>query len=205
PKPAMGFYNKALELDKTGDQAGAIEQLKSAIKEYPDFMLAYTQMGVEYMKVGELQKSDDALQSALKIDPKAFIPMLNRGIVLVMLKRFADAETLLSEVVKMKDDNAVGHYFMGQALANQGKFVNAEKELLMAVKLGGDEMKEAHRLLAIIYSSSGDKKGAAEELETYLRLAPKAPDAEQLRHVILQLKGLEVPPPTPTGPIKPSP
>ena len=64
-------------------------------------------------------------------------------------------------------------------------------------------MKEAHRLLAILYSAKGDKKLAADELETYLRLAPATPDAEQLRTVIRRLKGLDTP--TPTSKIKPSP
>jgi Tfp pilus assembly protein PilF len=69
-----------------------------------------------------------------------------------------------------------------------GRFDEAEKELVSAVKSGGDEMKEAHRYLAIIYSSRGDKKRAASELEIYLRLAQHAPDAEQLRSVMKQLK-----------------
>ena len=90
---------------------------------------------------------------------------MNRGIVLVTLKRWAEAEPLLREVVKMKDDQAVGHYFLGQAVAYQGKFEEADSELSIAIKLGGDEMKEAHRLLAIICSARGDKKRAAENLK----------------------------------------
>jgi tetratricopeptide (TPR) repeat protein len=203
PKPALDKYNKAIELAKNGDRPGAILQLKGAVTEYPEFMLAYNEMGVQYMKLNDLQKSDDALQAALKIDAKAFMPLVNRGILLVMLKRYKDAEPLLREVVKTKGDQAVGHYFLGQTVAYLGNFDEAEKELLSAIKLGGDEMKEAHRLLAIIYSSREDKKNAIAELETYLRLVPKAPDAEQLRNVILKLKGLDAP--ASTSKTKPSP
>ena len=204
PRPALDLYNKAIELAKNGDRPEAIKQLQGAVAEYPEFMLAYNEMGVQYMRLNELKKSDEALQSALKIDNKAFMPMMNRGIVLVMLKRYADAESLLREVVKMKNDQAVGHYFLGQAVAYQGKFQEAEKELLTAIKLGGEEMKEAHRLLSIIYSAGGDKKRAADQLETYLRLAPTTPDAEQLRHAILRLKGLEAPAPTASPQTKPA-
>jgi len=203
PKPALDMYNKALELAKNDDRPGAILQLQGAVAEYPEFMLAYNEMGVQYMRLNDLQKSDDALQKALKINAKAFMPLMNRGIVLVMLKRYADAEPLLREVVKMKSDQAVGHYFLGQAVAYLGNFGEAEKELSTAIKLGGDAMKEAHRLLAIIYSARGDKKDAIVELETYLRLVPTTPDAEQLRNVILKLKGLDAP--TPTSKTKPSP
>jgi len=200
PENAVAMYRKAAELGNAGDHEGAIAQLNLAIAAFPKFMLAYNDLGVQYMKINGLQKSDEAFIAALKIEPRAYAPLVNRGILLVMTKRYAEAELVLREVIMMKDDQAVGHYFLGQALANQGKFVNAEKELLTAIKLGGDAVKEAHRLLAIIYSSSGDKKGASDELETYLKIAPNAPDAEQLRHVILQLKGLEKPMSTPAKP-----
>ena len=56
------------------------------------------------------------------------------------------------------------------------------------MELGKDEMKEAHRLLAIIYASRGARKQAAAELEAYLKLAPDTPDAEKLGDKIRQLK-----------------
>lgn len=196
PKHAVDLYNKAIELGNGGDRKGAVVQLKLAIEEAPKFMLAHNEMGVQYMKLGDLPSSDEAFAQALKLDPQAYMPMMNRGIVLFMLRKFAEAVPVLREASAIKPNEAVGHYFLGQALANLGKFVEAEKELQSAIKFGGDEVKEAHRLLAIIYGYSGDNKAAAEELEIYLKLAPKAPDAEHLRHRILQLKGIEKPPGT---------
>jgi regulator of sirC expression with transglutaminase-like and TPR domain len=49
-------------------------------------------------------------------------------------------------------------------------------------------MKEAHRILAIIYSSRGDKKRAADELDAYLKLAPTTPDAEKIKDQIRRLR-----------------
>ncbi len=203
PQKALDFYNKAVELSKKGNYKGAIGQLQLSVSEYPDFMLAFNEMGVQYLRLNELEKADEAFQSALKIKPDAFAPLMNRGIVLVQMKRFEDAESVLRNAVKMKE-SAIGHYFLGLALANLGRFDEAEKELVSAVKLGGDEMKEAHRYLAIIYNTRGDKKRATDELETYLRLVPTAPDAEQLRNVIKQLKGLDTPTFSTSSKTKPS-
>ena len=197
PKPALALYNKAIELAKNGDRLGAIKQLQAAVAEHADFMLAYNEMGVQYLRLNELVKADEALQSALKIEPKAYMPTMNRAIVLFTMKRYGEAAPLLRKVVEMKGDQAVGHYFLGQTLANLGRFEEAEKELTISIKLGGDEMKEAHRTLAFLYSANGDKKRAADELETYLRLAPTTPDAEQLRTIIRQLKGSEASTPPP--------
>jgi Flp pilus assembly protein TadD len=188
PKPALNFYDKAKELSRKGDYKAAIEQLQLAIAEYPNFMLAFNELGVQYLRLNKLEKADESFRSALKINPDAFPPMMNRGIVLVQLKKFDEAEKVIRSSLKIKEDSPVAHYFLGQALANLGRFDEAENELLLAIKSGGEQMKEAHRFLAIIYSAKGNKKRAANELETYLRLFPKTPDAEQLRKAIEQLK-----------------
>jgi tetratricopeptide (TPR) repeat protein len=188
PKAALDLYNKGVELAKLGDRKAAITQFEAAIAQHKDFMLAYNEMGVQYLRLNELVKADETLQAALKLKPDAFAPLMNRGIVLVTMKKYDEAEPVLRKAVELKSDAAVTHYFLGQALANLGKFDEAEKELSIAVTTGGAEMKEAYRLLAIIYHSKGDKKRAAAQLEKYLQLNPTTPDAEQLRKVIDQYR-----------------
>lgn len=188
PKKALDHYNTALEQAKQGDRAGAIEQLKLAIAEHPSFTQAFNELGVQYLKLNRLAEADEAFQGALKIDPESFPALINRGIANVMLKRYGEAVPILRNALKKDEQSAVGHYFLGQSLANLGLFEQAEKELLTALRLGKEEMKEAHRILAIIYSSRGDNKKAAEELETYLKLAPDTQDAEKLREQIKRLR-----------------
>lgn len=188
PKRALVHYNNALEKAKKKDHPGAIDELKLAIKEYPSFMQAFNELGVQYLKLNQLENADEAFQSALRITPDAFAALINRGIANFMMKRYGEAVPILRKALKKNDQSAVAHYFLGQALANLGLFADAEKELLASLTLGNEEMKEAHRLLAIIYSSRGDKKQAAAELEAYLKLAPDAPDAEKLKEKIKELK-----------------
>lgn len=189
PPKAVELYNKALELSKQNDHKGAIEQLQAAIKEYGDFVLGYNEMGYQYMKLTDYEKAEAAFQSALKINPDALLPLTNHGIVLNCLNKFPEAEKELRKAIKINDKLPVTHYWLAYSIANQNRFDEAEKEFLLAAKLGGPEMKEAHRYLAIIYSSKGDKKRQIAELETYLLLAPTAADAEQLRKLLQQLKG----------------
>ena len=188
PQAALDLFKKAGGLSKASDYIGAVEQLQLAIKQYPKFTYAYNELGVQYLRLNDLVNAGESFRSAIKIKPDAFAPMINLGVTLFRLKDFAGAETVLREVVKMDEKSAPGHYFLGEALAYGGKFDEAEKELNTAVTLGGDEMKEAHRYLAIIYGSKGDKKHQLAELETYLRLEPNAVDAEKLRNLVQQLK-----------------
>lgn len=191
PKPALEFYAKGLELAGTGDRKGAVEQFKLAIAEHPKFVLAYNEMGVQYLRSNESDLAVTAFGDALKIDPESFPPLINLGMVLVEIKQYAEAEPILRSVIKIDSNSQVAHYFLGQSLANQGKFDEAESALRVAVKGDDPKMKEAHRILAIIYNSRGEKNKFASELEAYLRLAPNAPDAAQLKQMIVQARGSE--------------
>ena len=131
------------------------------------------------IRLNQLENADEAFQGALKIVPDAFSALVNSGIANVMMKRYGEAVPILRKALTKNDQSAVGYYFLGQALANLGLFDEAEKELLASLRLGKAEMKEAHRILAIIYTNRGAKKQAAGELEAYLKLAPDTPDAEK--------------------------
>lgn len=188
PKPALNLYNNALKLAQEGKNKAAIEKLNQAIAAHQNFMLAFNELGVQYQKTGELEKANEALASALKISPNSFAPLVNQGIVLVRLKRYADAEVVLRDALKENDKSAIVHFYLGRALAYLGRFDDAEKELDTAITLGGEQMKEAHRYLGAIYHAKGDTPRAIAQLETYLRIAPKAEDADAVRQLIKQLK-----------------
>jgi len=188
PAKARIHYEKGIEKSQKGLREAAIEEFKQAIAEHPSFTLAFNELGVQYLKLNRIEEADQAFQSALKINPDSFAALTNRGIANAMMKRYGEAVPILRKALKQDDQSAVCHYFLGQALANLGLFDEAEKELLVSLKLGKEQMKEAHRILAIIYSSRGAKKQAAKELETYLKLAPDTPDADQLKQMIRQLK-----------------
>jgi Flp pilus assembly protein TadD len=188
PKKALTHYNNAMEEVKKGDRTAAIDELKLAIAEHPKFTAAFNELGVQYLKLARLEDADGAFRSVLELDPESFAALINRGIANVMMKRYGEAVPLLRKALKKDEKSSVGHYFLGQALANLGLFDDAEKELLTSLELGKEQMKEAHRILAIIYTSKGNKKKAAEQLETYLKLAPDTPDAEKLKEMIRQLR-----------------
>ncbi len=188
PSKARMHYNKGLEEAEKGNRETAIAEFKQAIVEHPSFKMAFNELGVQYLKLERPEEADQAFQNALKIDPDSFPALTNRGIAIIMMKRYGEAVPVLRRALKQNDQSAVGHYLLGQALANLGLFDEAEKELVVSLKLGKEQMKEAHRILAIIYSSRGAKKQAAQELQTYLKLAPDTPDADQLREMIRRLK-----------------
>jgi Flp pilus assembly protein TadD len=188
PEKARIHYRKGMEESEKGNREAAVEEFKQAIAESPSFTMAFNELGVQYLKLARIEEADQAFQNALKIDPDSFPALTNRGIANVMMERYGEAVPILRKALKKNDQSAVCHYFLGQALANLGLFDEAENELVVSLKLGKEQMKEAHRILAIIYSARGDKKQAAKALETYLKLAPDTPDADQIKERIRHLK-----------------
>ncbi|MFT3744275.1 MAG: tetratricopeptide repeat protein [Pyrinomonadaceae bacterium] len=186
---ARNFYLKALDLAKAADHAGAVQQLKLAVAEFPTFFEAFNELGVQYQKLNDLPNAELSLRSALNIKPGGFEPTLNLAIVLFRLAKYKEAETLLRDAVKLKDSAAIPHFYLGRTLAKLALYDEAEKELILSIAIGGAEMNEAHRMLAMMYIDKDDRAKAVSALETYLKLVPTAPDAEKLRDAIKQLKG----------------
>jgi Flp pilus assembly protein TadD len=188
PARALTFYQKAQEQAQAGNHKAAIEQLQKAIAEYSNFMLAFNELGVQYLRLGELDKADESLAKALKLAPDSATPLLTHGILLTVMGKFNFAVTELQTALKQREQSANGHLYLGQALANLGRFAEAEVQLTRAIELGGDEVKDAHRFLGAIYLQRGEREKGVAEFEIYLKLAPKATDAEKVRQLIRQNK-----------------
>jgi len=71
--------------------------------------------------------------------------------------------------------------YLGMALLRQRKYPEAQAELEAAVSSHNPETAMAHRYLAGLYSQNQEYKRAADEVDTFLSLNPKAADAEKLR------------------------
>lgn len=188
PETARGLYMKALEASRANNAAKAVELLKSALSYHPDFAIALNELGVQYLKLGKADKAAEVLRSALRLAPDNATARLNYGIALLNKKEFGEAEAQLREVIKKNDSAPTAHMYLGITLLNLRNYDEAEKELRRAITMGGGSLSPAHYYLGGIYWRKKDYKRAADELETYLRLAPNAPDAERVRATIKELR-----------------
>lgn len=188
PAEARALYAKALEASAAGDHKRAIKELRAAIELHPRFPLALNELGAQHMRLGELDAASDAFDSAVKLAPDEPVLRINYGILLVRRKKYAEAETHLARAVALDEKNAAARLHRGHALIRLGRGAEAEAELLLAVKLGGSGVALAHRYLGALYVERGDDARAAAALEEYLRLAPDAADAAQVRAILAGLK-----------------
>jgi Tfp pilus assembly protein PilF len=188
PPEARTRYEKALAASASGDHRQAVRELKAALEIHPQFPLALNELGAQYMLLGQLTDAADSFASAVKLAPDEPVLRINYGILLIRQKRYGEAEQQLARGVALDEKNAVARLHRGHALIRLGRGAEAEAELLQAVKLGGPATALAHRYLGALYFDRGDDARAAAELEEYLRLAPDAADARQVRSILAGLK-----------------
>lgn len=188
PKPAVELYNQALDSVRAGDTKKAVEQLRAAISYYSEFTIALNELGVQYLKLGQPDKAAEAVRAVLKIKPDDFMARLNYGMALREKKESVEAEAQLRLALQKNDSSWAAHMYLGLTLIDQRRYEEAEKELLRSLELGSDNLSLPHYYLGGIYWQRLDYKRAVVELEKYLKLSPKAPNAERTRALIKELR-----------------
>ena len=189
PKPAVDLYQKGMESVARNETEKAIEHLRRAVAIYPNFGLALNELGVQYLKRGELDKAEEALVKVIQLSPDASEPKLNYGICLLQQKKFTAAEVQLREAVKKNEHAFTAHLYLGITLISFKNYGEAETELRKSIALGGPKASKAHYYLGGVYWETGRLREAADELEVYLQLEPKAANAERVRATIKSLRG----------------
>jgi len=77
----------------------------------------------------------------------------------------------------------------GTLLRITENYTDAEKALLKADTLAKKKNSEIHWQLALLYNRLNRNQDAINELETFLKLEPEAPDKKKIQDLIAKLKG----------------
>jgi Tfp pilus assembly protein PilF len=202
PKPALEFYQKGMAAAQKGDSNAAIQFLTQAVTAAPTFALALNELGTQYEKKFQWSKASEIFESLVKLKPtdasahlSLGIALYNEGSELMGQKKFDEAEkkfnsleTHMRESIKLKSPSPTAHYYLGLMLIKFKTYDEAQKELEAAIKDSNDSLALAHKFLGGVYISTNKPKEAADELEKYLKLDPKASDAERIKGTINELR-----------------
>jgi regulator of sirC expression with transglutaminase-like and TPR domain len=202
PQNALDFYQKGAAAAQKGNAKSAVEFLGKAVGAYPNFSAALSDLGVQYMKLGQMDKAAETFEALLKLKPNDATGHLDLGIAyynlstaLVTEKKFdesnqkaSQAETQLREALKLNSPGPTAHYYLGMSLIKLRRYDEAETELQLAISNGGENLAQAHRYLGGLYQRAQKNKEAVDELEKYLKLDPKAPDVDQIKKMISDLR-----------------
>ena len=205
PKPAQQAFDRAMKLSAENKPDPAIEKLKEAVKEFPEFFEAHLQLGNQLMKSGRLDEAVSELDRAREINPKDERLYQSFGLLLMRQKNYAVAVAVFSEAVRVNPANAVNVMMKATALIYQAYSMNpsasgevasdrqhllnrADIAIAEASNLSDKKVKPDHLTLAMFYEMKGQRAQSASELEAYLQENPKARNAEELRKMVDSLR-----------------
>jgi Tfp pilus assembly protein PilF len=202
PQNALDFYQKGVAAGQKGNSKSAADFLSKAVEAYPSFSMALSELGIQYMKLGQMEKASATFEALLKLKPNDASAHLDFGIALYnqsvalladkkmeeSIQKVGQAETQLRAAVSLKSPGPSAHYYLGLSLIKLHKYDEAQKELELAIQNGGDNLAQAHRYLGGLYQSAHRNKDAADELEKYLKLDPKAADADRIKGIVKDLR-----------------
>lgn len=188
PKDAVGKYEKGMGRLSKNDAKGAVGDFDAAIAAYPNFAAAYYQKGSALLQTNDADKATEAFVKAITIKPDYTDAKYGYALAQFEKKNYEVAAAAFNDVLQQRKDMAEAHLNLGISLFYL-KNSNAESELKTAVSSkGGEKLALAHLYLGQIYMQKKRNAEAVTELEKYLELLPKAPNADRIKSAIADLK-----------------
>ena len=187
PSNALNLYQKGMAAAKKNDSKAAVESLSAAVAAHPNFAIALNDLGTQYMLLKQWDKAGETYESLLKLKPNDAAAHLNLGIVHFNKKKMEDAESHFRKALELKSAGPTAHYYLGLIMLTTKRYSEAIPFFEAAIANGGENLALAHKYLGGLYYNTKPQQ-AAEELEKYLKLDPKASDAEKIKGTIKELR-----------------
>jgi Flp pilus assembly protein TadD len=171
-------FNLASDLEKRGDLAGAVAQMRETVRIRPRFALAHSELGQLLARSGQQEEALPELRTAVNLRPDDAEAYIRLGSVLGALGRNDEAAAAFSEGIRLQPENGDGHYNFGIALAQAGKLHDAAREFRATVNLRPADA-EARFNLGIALARLGHTDEAALQFSEAVRIKPDFTEARQ--------------------------
>jgi tetratricopeptide (TPR) repeat protein len=190
PKSAQKAMERAQKALQKSNLAEGEKNLNMAVEIYPEYAAAWLALGRVYQKQERNEEARKAYSAAIAADDK----YVNSYIGLAQL---AGLERKWQEVAEITDralaldplDLPEGYYYNSLAYYNLNKLDIAEQSALKAQRLDGlHRYPLIHLMLANMLEKKQDSAGAIDQLQKYLKYAPRAKDAEQVQARLEELQ-----------------
>lgn len=185
PKPAKKLYDQSLKLARN-KPTEAVSKLQEALKLFPDYLHALNKLGEQQMALSQFAEAQAAFERAITINTRYALPHINLGFLHISQKRYDQAIAELEIGNRHDDTYPMSHLHLGLALMSkpQPDYDRAEKELLRALEMGKGNLVHVRKYLFNLYVRRQMMDKAVAQLEAYLKEAPEAPDAADVRQML---------------------
>ena len=184
PKKAAASYDKAMRemTKKNGDPEKAAKELEKAVEEYPQFAAAWSLLGDTRAKMENEAGAREAYEKAVEADPGYLRPYPALVQMAMEAKDWERTSELSEKMLSINPGMTQVRYYQAVAQFSLGKIDDA-RVTAMSIQSGPDaaQFPQTHQMMGIIYSQQGAFSEAAKEYRHYLKAAPDAASAEQIK------------------------
>lgn len=187
-KKARREYEMGERALHDGNLAAAEAHLERAVKEYPCYARAQSDLAVVLSETHEYVASEAALKKAMKCDPDYLDAYDELGQLYYNEKRYQDSEGILQEGLRRSPASWQFYYQLGANHYHLGQYGKAEQEYLRAESLSSSIPAEIHVKLADVYLKQSVYHKAYREMQAYLKAEPNGRYAARVHRLMRQME-----------------
>jgi tetratricopeptide (TPR) repeat protein/predicted Ser/Thr protein kinase len=124
---ALRAYNEGIELSRQGNNQDALKRFQDAVKQDPEFALAYSKVGQTYAALGYDEEADKAARKA--VDLSTNLPSRERYLIVASQARIANdnqkAIQYYSDMAKASPQDTDIQFALGSLYSNTGAYDEA--------------------------------------------------------------------------------
>ena len=193
PKDARKAFDKGQDLVKRKKLDDAAKSLQAAVDLYPKYAAAWLELGKIQASKSQFAEASASYQQAVAADPKFISPYLQLSLLAARDQKWPEVISHTEKALKLDPfDYPEVYYYNAVANLNLQNLDAAETSAREALKMDAErhQYPKVEHLLGVILARRRDYSGAAVQMRNYLRLAPKAQDADQVRSQLQELDRL---------------
>lgn len=179
--------SKGIDSFEHGNYDKAIGLFKKVIEEFPSNVEGYYNLGLTYLRKGDIDKATASLEKAVEIKPDGVETYLALGECYFNKGETEKAMNSFSQATEVQPENPKAWYNLGVVYYKLDKTEQALEAFDKSIKLNPD-FSSAHYQAGLASIKKGDYQEAIEYFEGFLRLEPDAPEANQVKAMMEELK-----------------
>lgn len=197
PEAARQAFLQGVKFAEEGKLDAAIENMRNAIKIFPDYFEAHLQLGNAFLKLEQFNEAIAELDLARQINPNDERAYQSFGLLLMKQKNFAVAVAVFAEAGRLNPANPTNAVMRATALIHQAAGSSDDRDFLLsraeaaiaqAANLSENRLKPDSMTLALYHELRGEPDRAAAELESYMQKSPQLKNSEALQNEIKRLR-----------------
>jgi tetratricopeptide (TPR) repeat protein len=190
PGSAMKAFEKGRDEEKKRSWGGAQKQFEKAVGEYSKFAEAWVELGRMQEQQKDLGGAQASFKHAIEADPQLATPYHELAGIAFDQEKWNDVMEMTGHVLKLSPQGFPDDWFYSAAgYYSMHKYDDAERNAREGLKLDTvHRLPRMEYLLGVVLVEKRNYPEALAHMRNYLRLAPKAPDAQTVTQQIAALE-----------------